>query len=332
MTERRISCSVALCTCNGERYLSEQLASIARQTIFPSELVICDDDSEDSTYRIAEEFAKSAPFQVRLYKNASRLGVTKNFEQALDLCAGKVIFLADQDDIWVTHKLERLLREFASSPSVGMVFSEAERVDETLRLLPGGLWDTVRFTVGERRMARQGRMLDVLLRHATVTGATMAIRADLRDIVLPIPETWMHDAWIALLIASCSDVVVIDEPLIKYRQHASNQIGARRKGLSERLRETQGLQRTIYYGDELQRYRTAFLRANSFSGQLCHADVLSMMAGKLAHLEVRGRLSSSNRWLRIPSILRELLLLNYYRYSYGWQVAVRDFLLPGESV
>lgn len=329
MTASAISCSVALCTCNGERFLSEQLASIAEQTHLPSELVICDDASEDATLRIVEQFSKSAPFEVRLYQNASRLGVTKNFERAIELCTGKMILLADQDDVWATHKLERLMREFALNPEVGMVFSEAERVDEALRLLPGGLWDAVRFTAGERRLARQGRMLEVLLRHAAVTGATMAFRADLRNVVLPIPEIWIHDAWIALLIASCADVVAIDEPLIKYRQHASNQIGARRKGLDYYLRETKSLSRSTYYSDELQRYRDAFVRLSAIPQSESRADALSMFEGKLRHLETRSKLSPK-KWLRLPVIIKELLLLHYFRFSYGWRVSIKDFLLQDE--
>ena len=74
------STSVALCTYNGERFLSEQLASLAAQTFLPDELVICDDASLDASMRIVEDFAKNASFPVRIYRNPKNLGYIKNFD------------------------------------------------------------------------------------------------------------------------------------------------------------------------------------------------------------------------------------------------------------
>ena len=68
------STSVALCVYNGERFLSQQLESLAAQTVLPDELVICDDASSDGSMRIVENFAKNAPFVVRIFKNPKNLG------------------------------------------------------------------------------------------------------------------------------------------------------------------------------------------------------------------------------------------------------------------
>ena len=85
--------SIAMCTYNGEKFLSEQLASILRQSYLPDELVICDDKSQDGTTSIIEEFAAKAPFPVRLYKNEVNLGYKKNFEKAACLCREILSFL-----------------------------------------------------------------------------------------------------------------------------------------------------------------------------------------------------------------------------------------------
>ena len=100
-----LNISVALCTCNGARFLSEQLVSLAEQTLRPIELVVCDDASDDGTWQLLEEFQRSAPFPVRLYRNVRRLGIAQNFEQAMLLCEGDVIALCDQDDVWLPEKL-----------------------------------------------------------------------------------------------------------------------------------------------------------------------------------------------------------------------------------
>src|SRR5580704_19315016 len=90
--------SVALCTCNGGRFLAEQLQSIASQTRLPQELVICDDASTDDTVSMIQGFSRTAPFPVKLFQNAERPGPAKNFDKAIRLCEGEIIFLCDQDD------------------------------------------------------------------------------------------------------------------------------------------------------------------------------------------------------------------------------------------
>ncbi len=109
--------SVAICTYNGEKYLSEQLASIAAQTRLPDEMVVCDDCSSDATPDLVEEFARSAPFPVRFFRNPINLRSTKNFEHAIALCDGDFIALCDQDDIWLPEKLARQLAILESDPS-----------------------------------------------------------------------------------------------------------------------------------------------------------------------------------------------------------------------
>ena len=107
MEEMRIS--IALCTYNGDPYLSELLESLAGQDFRPCELVVCDDGSTDSTLSILNEFEHVAPFPIRIFNNTENLGVIKNFEKALSLCTGDYIAPCDQDDIWQPEKLERLV-------------------------------------------------------------------------------------------------------------------------------------------------------------------------------------------------------------------------------
>src|ERR1700751_2230018 len=105
---RKLTISVALCAYNSSRYGEEQLESIASQSRLPDEVVICDDDSVDDTPSILERFRKEAPFDVRIHRNETNLGVTRNFEKAIALCSGDIIALSDCDDVWRGDKLERL--------------------------------------------------------------------------------------------------------------------------------------------------------------------------------------------------------------------------------
>ena len=139
-----------------------------------------------------------------------------------------LIALSDQDDVWLPQKLERLEAEFISRPQAGLVFSDAEIVDENLSSLGVRLWDQVGFDRQMQRRVDRGHALDVLLPGWTITGATMAFRSEFCDLVLPIPIDlpMIHDGWIALAIAAVAEVVFVPEPLIQYRQHSHQQIGA----------------------------------------------------------------------------------------------------------
>ena len=91
--------SIAMATYNGERYIAEQLSSIAHQTRLPDELVLSDDASTDGTLDIVKDFMKCAPFPIRLLVNRNRLSSSRNFEVAMRACNGDIIFLCDQDDV-----------------------------------------------------------------------------------------------------------------------------------------------------------------------------------------------------------------------------------------
>jgi glycosyltransferase involved in cell wall biosynthesis len=220
--------SIALATYNGTLYLKEQLESIAAQTRTPDELVISDDQSTDDTLRLIEEFGATADFPVRLSVNESNLGTAKNFEKAISLCRGEVILLSDQDDVWHSDKLESVERIFEARPELSLVFSNAELVDESLRRVDETLFDLVDFNPEKQRLVKSGRALDLQLRENLFLGCTMAFRANLKKLILPISATGplVHDGWIMLLVAAVGEIDFINRPLVKYRQHPAQQCRA----------------------------------------------------------------------------------------------------------
>ena len=227
--------SIALCTYNGAPYLQEQLSSILSQTRLPDELIICDDKSEDNTVDLIRELASRATFPVRLVVNKINLKSTKNFEKAISLCSGNIIVLSDQDDVWYPQKLMRIEKVFVDSPHISAVFTDGKICDASLNPLGYTLWESFGFNKKMQKKTASHRSFEVLIKRNVVTGATMAFRSEFKDLVLPIPNEWVHDGWIALLIASVSDLAIIHAPLIKYRQHNNNQIGALKKNFKEQL-------------------------------------------------------------------------------------------------
>jgi glycosyltransferase involved in cell wall biosynthesis len=232
--------SVALCTYNGTRFLEEQLASLAAQERLPDELVVCDDRSTDNTVDLLESFARTAPFPVRIHVNLENLGSTHNFDRAMRLCAGSLIAFCDQDDIWHPKRLSECARALRDDSRLGLVFSNGELIDDTGARLPGRLWDNFTFDHAIRKRIRRGDMLP-LVRYRFVTGATMMFRSSLRDYLCPAAGEWLHDGWIAALIACMAGVSFLEQPLIRYRIHAQQQVGTgtgpRKRPFAEHARE-----------------------------------------------------------------------------------------------
>src|ERR1041384_7413645 len=183
---KTMNLSIALATYNGAAFLKEQLESIAVQTRTPDELIISDDQSTDDTLTLIEDFVETAGFPVRVSVNESNLGTAKNFEKAISLCRGDLIVLSDQDDVWHPDKLESVERIFDAKPQLSLVFSNAELVDEALRRFDETLFDLVDFNDRKQRLVKSGRALDVQLRENLVCGCTVAFRASLKELILPI--------------------------------------------------------------------------------------------------------------------------------------------------
>ena len=324
--------SVAMCTYNGADFLPAQLESILAQSRKPDQIVVCDDGSTDETRAVLQKFEKQSPDLILLRFNKKNLGSIKNFEQAIGLCNGEVIALSDQDDVWRPDKLQ-LVEQAFKKQSTALVFSDAELVDENLKPLNRRMWNEVGFDEHKKKLLRSGRALEVLVTGWTVTGATMAFRTGFKNICLPVPDgiAMIHDGWIALTIAAVADVVALDEPLIHYRQHNRQQIGAPEH--VEKGPEPRGL----------EKFETAFKRRNSsadlykiletleqrlvaFTGFYDTQKALDFVGKYSFHLNVRAGLSQRGRLSRVPSILRELLSLRYHEYANGFKSAAKDLV------
>jgi glycosyltransferase involved in cell wall biosynthesis len=324
--------SIALCTYNGAQFLQEQLESIAHQTRIPDEMIICDDKSKDGTLEVVKNFASKAPFPVKLFVNEKNLGSSRNFEKAIGLCTGDIIFLSDQDDFWHHDKLDKIEKVFMESPSTGAVFANAEVVDENLIPLGYTLWDSIGF--GKRRQIyfNKGKSIEILLQRNVVTGSTMAFRADFKNVLLPVPLSWVHDGWIALIIAFISDLETIPESLIKYRQHQMQQIGAGNEPLNISEKISQNIDKLkkvkdSFHDSQLECDRSLMVYNRLVSSQFPSTkwDKVSLLKARIKHFEIRANLPV-NRTKRILFLVKELLNLNYHRYSDGFSSFGGDLL------
>lgn len=318
----RPSISIAMCTYNGARFVGEQLQSIARQTILPGELVICDDASTDPTPQILAQFAANSALPVRLRRNAATLGCTRNFEQAIRLCEGEIIVLADQDDVWKPEKLAAIAGAFAANPGAGYIFSDAEMVNENGGPLGFSLWDTVGFDPIRFIPSRQVAML---LQRNRVTGAAMALRASLRPIVLPIPPAWGHDYWLALLGSIFTVGVPISQRLFLYRRHLAQKLGCGKDTFLQKVRTSMAVEPDYYAKTaamaELNQRAVACARSAH-----CPLAHLQLVAEKELHLSRRALIRSAHGLARLPRLLSEAASGRYQRFSFSWGSVMRDLV------
>ena len=100
--------SIAMATYNGAKFLRPLLDSLMNQTMTPTEIIVCDDQSKDETVAILEEYKGKLP--IKVFINEKNLGVNLNFEKAVKNCTSDYILICDQDDIWLENNIEEKVR------------------------------------------------------------------------------------------------------------------------------------------------------------------------------------------------------------------------------
>jgi glycosyltransferase involved in cell wall biosynthesis len=311
--------SVAMCTYNGEKFIEQQLNSIASQTMLPKELVVCDDGSTDSTIQILRRFKEKACFDVRIIQNEATIRVAKNFEKAIGLCNFDVIVLSDQDDVWKPNRLERLA-SYYQDPTCNSVLNNATLVDEKLSPLGYSLWKSVGLSGRDRKLVEKGMSFEVLLRHDFVTGAAFSFRTDQRNLFFPIAEPWLHDEWMGFLLAARSNIILCPEELVLYRQHDTQQIGAKKRSIGKKMSDSVKFTQDdrIFFEKKLR-----LLRERLENSEGVDAKILVQLDQKLHHMKVRSDMMTLGS-KKVSSVFSELLNGNYHRYSMGIKSAIRD--------
>jgi hypothetical protein len=151
----------------------------------------------------------------------------------------------------------------------------------------------------------------------------LAFRSRFRDLLLPIPREWVHDAWIALLISVVAGCVPVSEQLIRYRQHGSQQLGERKRGLYGQYHAARRISRDACEAVAM-RYKQVEERLDGLPE--VPPERLALLRRKIEHHQRRGSMREPRTW-RLPHIVREAWGGNYGRYSLGWKAVAQDLFL-----
>jgi hypothetical protein len=165
------------------------------------------------------------------------------------------------------------------------------------------------------RLTLSRGLLDTLANTNVVTGATMAFRASLREIIQPIPRDQPHDWWIALIAAAMNSLAPIEEPLIDYRLHKRQQSGA---GPEVGSLNT-WLNASMQTGPRAFHDRAR--RLQLVRDRLAQHGVTVDLDARIEHLETRASMRGMQRPLLVA---RELLTGRYFRYSRHILSAAKD--------
>lgn len=219
-----MSVSVVMATYNGMQYLQKQLQSILAELQSDDELIIVDDGSQDGT----PEFLSSLTSpNVHIVVNRNNIGVFASFERGLLLSSRDVIFLSDQDDIWLLGKRSAFVAEFEQDSKVLIVISDAEIINTQDMVISPSFMNT--------RRGFDGSVLGTLFRNRYL-GCSMAIRRSILFDALPIPSyVPMHDMWFGVIGYMTGKVVYLSSPFLQYRRHSGNVTPSRHQSLKRMI-------------------------------------------------------------------------------------------------
>jgi glycosyltransferase involved in cell wall biosynthesis len=322
----KLRISIALATYQGERFLDQQLESFSAQTRLPDELCISDDGSTDGTAEIVRAFAARAPFPVVFVVNPVRGGVNKNFEHAVLRCSGDVILFSDQDDVWLPQHIEKLMLPLESDARIVAVASDNEFVDLTLKSTGCTQSQSQRFppSLRDATMRLPRNQFKLVLRQNLAIGHGMAFRRDLLPLIIPFIPTVLYDEWVLVLAAAAGFITYVPEPLTLHRQHESQTVKSRNKGLqvwaaqSKTVSTEQERVQELKWHEFLQRVRQhRHLLANFKLAETALKEKFEFVA--------RRRLARHQTFpARLVTTTRELLLGRYHRLGRGFLTFARD--------
>lgn len=248
--EAKPAISVALCTCNGARFLEQQLESLARQTHPPVELIASDDASEDDSVVILERFANKALFEMRILRRTKRIGHGENFLQAARQCRGDWVAFADQDDVWFDGKLEEAAEVVRAHPSVLLVNQRSLLCEESLFPRCSALFPPER-SPGLHRTPHLG--VPLVWSGFLMTFSSRLVRAinpGERPYLPQAGERMGHGRWIFLLASALGSYFTTDRASALYRRHSRALTGDYRPSSSSSADFIERNHRTLLLAEE----------------------------------------------------------------------------------
>jgi glycosyltransferase involved in cell wall biosynthesis len=303
---------IVLASYNGQEYIEAQIQSIQRNHGYShlvNRIIVMDDGSTDNTITIIQKLAVNDD-KIELHQsNEGSLGPSQNFARGLALTSAPFVMLSDQDDIWFPDKIVTSYQYIKTLNSAQplLVYSDLCIVDSKLNVINNSYFAYKKIPIN------WGNTFNQLLQQNTVSGCTAIFNRPLLDKALPIPESaYMHDWWLALVAKQFGSLKLIERPLIQYRQHKNNSIGAKPHRL---------LQIRQHYQDFCFSVDKVVIQANAFKAYFSHQldpnafNQLTLLSD-LKHLSRKQRLKAwISKKLNRSHVKARIVLLTYLLFT-----------------
>ena len=216
--------SVAMTSYNGEKYIEEQIESILNQTVKIDEIIIVDDGSIDGTVDLIKKY------DVTLVQNEKNIGYKENFKKAMSLCHGDIIFLCDQDDIWLNDKVEIMSNILMNNANIQVLSSSFTYIDVQDNLisivLKKGFSNNNLYSEKVQKDALVEVLPETYLVGSYFQGCSFAMKKEIRDFVISHFYTRIPHDWLIGVYASLNHgMYFLNKSLFQYRIHENNTLG-----------------------------------------------------------------------------------------------------------
>ena len=244
---KNLSVAVLLAAYNGENYIGQQIESVLAQSYQNIRLIISDDFSSDGTAECVRQYALKDD-RITVLQSEERLGSAQaNFMFLLKNAEADYYMFCDQDDFWFPDKVETELKRMLEIEKPGLpvlVHSDLSVADSDLKLRAESFF---RY----QGLSKEQPLAAELIQN-NVTGCTVMLNSALRTLALKKKDTcgmMMHDWFLAILASAMGVIGLVDRPLMLYRQHEKNQVGAKNAGsvryLAQKAADWKGNRRNL---------------------------------------------------------------------------------------
>lgn len=296
--KKKLSVSVVITTYNGERFITEQLDSIRTQSRQPNEVLIFDDVSNDKTTQLVESYIKkyNKTDCWSLEINPYNKGYAKNFIDSIMNSKSDLVFLCDQDDIWVHDRIEKMASIMENNDNIGLLCSNLEPYyyEEG-----GRKWDKKDLDA----MKSDGTLEYPNFSYNTFflqrSGCTMCLRKEYFNSIKSFwIEGWAHDDFLWKFALSDKRLAIYEYTTLKRRMHNSNASSIKVRTREWRIEQVEGL---IHQVKILKSY---------VENRYKDKQVEKIINKNLSCLYQRKHM------LETRNIVRFILIVTYYRKCY----------------
>lgn len=215
--------SIVMPIYNGRKYILQMLESVVKQTYRPLQLILYDDASRDDTLQLISKWKEKQidkDVYIEIHISKRNRGIKTSTSKAVSYARGKYIFLADQDDIWFSEKIQKQVDYMERNNDCMVCFCRREIINSDEETM------VQHEIIKNPTYMKKLGVTEVISKPACFPANCMCLRNTHLDKIFPIHNRYSeHDTFITIMAAHFGDVVLLRDTLVKYRIHGNNLSG-----------------------------------------------------------------------------------------------------------